>query len=68
MMAVNEGGISPIPTQRRFAQPYAFAPENLLPEVCGQKRIMRSRIPDVIFPYPDSDIVRCDGLRSRLLP
>ena len=33
MMAVNEGGISPIPTQRRFAQPYAFAPENLLPEV-----------------------------------
>jgi len=68
MMAVNEGGIPPILTQRRFAQPYAFPPENLLPEASGQKRIMRSRILDNIFPDPDSDIVRCDGLRSRLLP
>jgi hypothetical protein len=58
-MAVNAGGVPPILTQRHYTQPHAFARESLRREASGL---------DILVPVPDGDIVRCDGLRSRLLP
>ena len=68
VMAVNEGGIPTILAQKHYAQPYAFTPEKLRREARKRERLMGSSIPDSCAPEPDGDIVRCDGLLSRLLP
>jgi uridine phosphorylase len=57
-MAVNDGGVPPILTQKYYAQPSAFAPENLLREARRQRRIADSSIPDICVLDPDGDIVR----------
>ncbi|HWX58754.1 MAG TPA: hypothetical protein VN024_09625 [Bradyrhizobium sp.] len=56
MMAVNDGGVSPILAQKQHTQPSAFAPENLLREARRQKRIAGSSIPDIYILDPDGDI------------
>ena len=67
-MAVNDGGVPPILAQKRYGQPSAFRPENLLGEARRQRRITGFRIPDIFVFDPDRDIARCDGLRSRWRP
>lgn len=57
-MAINDGGFPPILAQKLYAQPSLFMPENLLCEARRQKRIQRSRIPEICVLPPDSDIVR----------
>jgi uridine phosphorylase len=57
-MAVNDGGVPPILAQKHYAQPSAFAPENLLREARRQKRIADSSIPEICVLDPDGDIVR----------
>ena len=58
MMAVNDGGVPPILTQKHYMQPSAFTPENLLREARRQKRITGSSIPDICVLDPDGDMVR----------
>ncbi len=42
VMAVNDSGIPPILAQKHDTEPWAFAPENLLREACGPKRMTTS--------------------------
>jgi uridine phosphorylase len=58
VMAGNDGAIPPILAQKHYAQPSAFAPENLLREARRQKRIADSSIPKICVLDPDGDIVR----------
>ena len=57
-MTETDGGIPPILAHKRYAQPSAFTPENLLREARRQKQIASSRVPDICILDPDGDIVR----------
>jgi purine-nucleoside phosphorylase len=57
-MAINEGGVPPILAQKHDTQPSAFTPENLLRAARRQKRIERSRIPEICVLDADGDILR----------
>jgi uridine phosphorylase len=57
-MAANDGGVPPILAQKHYAQPSAFAPENLLREARRQKRIAPFSVPEVCVLDPDGDVLR----------
>jgi uridine phosphorylase len=57
-MVANDGVVPPILAHKKYADPSAFVPENLLREARRQRRIAPSSIPEICVLDPDGDILR----------
>jgi uridine phosphorylase len=65
---MSTSNVPPILSEKRYSEPSAFTPENLLREARRQKGLAEGRVPRVCVLDPDGDIVRQMRAAGRAAP